>query len=425
MCIVKNLIAIVCSGMLLTACSADTSNFISDEDATRGDQSNTPVVVTLDKVDIDVAAKTATAYGCVESEGTSAIVKRGFLLSSTDNDPRMGGKGVRAIAAGKGLGEYSKTISAVVAGKTYYLRAYAINATDTAYANVITFEQRAPKPALETYPVDIRVHRAAVVYGRFTKPSPEVTAFGCCLSTQPNPGLNDIVVTASDTCKTRGYQGEFGTYFDKLEADRLYHVRTFAITPTDTVFGGERIFKCARKGNLTWGFWYGEEEEARKAGAADRIRIALDSACYYYSNYSLLSKHMNVNYEPGVQTADCNIEGWLRFGPSSSYQWVGTTEHEIAHALGIGTASNWDSMFDASGIWKGKNANRILRAMLDDQTYNVRKSGIHFYPGGINYSSEVTSGERNSHGTTFRNERMLQLNALVLQGMRMDGLTSY
>lgn len=423
--IVKDLLAFVCTGMLLAACSADPSCLAFNEEATRGDESEAPVVVTLDRVDIDVAARTATAYGCVESEGSSAIVKRGFLLSSTEEDPHIGDNGVRSIAAGKGVGEYSKAISAVVAGKSYFLRAYAINATDTAYANIITFEQRGPKPELETAPVDIRVHRAVVVNGRFTKASPEVKTFGCCLSTQPCPGLDDIVVTASDTCKNKGYTGEFGTYFDGLEADKLYHVRTFAITSTDTIFGNERIFKCARKGSLTWGFWYGEEDEARKAGAADRIRIALDSACYYYCNYSLLSKHMNVNYEPGVQTADCNIEGWLRFGPSSSYQWVGTTEHEIAHALGVGTASNWDSMFDGSGIWKGKNANRILRAMLDDQTYNVKKSGIHFYPGGINYSTEVTSGERNSHGTTFRNERMLQLNALLLQGMRMDGLTSY
>ena len=423
--IIKNLMAIVCMGMLFAACSTDVSTIVENEEATRGEESTAPIVVTHDKVDIDVPAKTTTAYGCVESEGASDIVKRGFLLSSTDEDPHIGDKGVRSIAAGKGTGEYSKTISSVLAGKTYHLRAFAINATDTAYANVITFEQRGPRPELETFPVEIRVHRAVIVNGRFTKASPEVTSFGCCLSTQPNPGLTDKVVTASDTCKTKGYQGEFGVYFDNLEADRLYHVRTFAITPTDTVFGCERIFKCARKGSLTWGFWYGEEEEARKAGAADRIRIALDSACYYYCNYSLLSKHMNVNYEPGVQTADCNIEGWLRFGPNSSYQWVGTTEHEIAHALGVGTASNWDNMFDTSGIWKGKNANRILRAMLDDQTYLVRKSGIHFYPGGINYSTEVSSGERNSHGTTFRNERMLQLNALLLQGMRMDGLTSY
>lgn len=423
--VIKNFIAIVCTGMLLTACTADLSGLASDDDATRGDESMAPVVVTYNRVDIDVVAKTATAWGCVENEGSSAIVKRGFLLSSTEEDPHIGDSGVRSIAAGKGSGEYSKTISAVTAGKMYYLRAYAINATDTAYGGVITFEQRGPRPELETFPVEIRVHRAVIVGGRFTKASPEVKSFGCCLSTQPCPGLNDIVVTATDTCKIKGYMGEFGVYFDGLEANRLYHVRTFAITSTDTVFGGERIFKCARKGMLTWGFWYGEEEEARKAGAADRIRIALDSACYYYCNYSLLTKHMNVNYEPGVPTADCNIEGWLRFGSNSAYQWVGTAEHEIAHALGVGTASNWDSMFDAGGIWKGRHANRILRAMLDDQTYNVRKSGIHFYPGGINYSSEVTSGERNSHGTIFRNERMLQLNALLLQGMRMDGLTPY
>ena len=425
MCITKKIMPFVCASLLFVACTADPSVVAFDPEITRGNDGTAPVVVTCDKVDIDVAAKTATAYGRVESEGSSPVQKRGFLLSSTQTDPHIGDKDVRSIAAGKGDGDYSKVISAVIAGKTYYLRAYAINASDTAYANIITFVQRAPKPELETFPVTIRVHRAAIVSGRFTTASPDVKTFGCCLATHSCPDLDDVVVSAADTCKLGDCKGEFGTYFDNLEADQLYHVRTYAVTSTDTVFGNERIFKCARKGTLSWGFWSGEEDEARKAGAAERIRIAMDSACYYYSNYSLLTKHMNVNYEPGVQTADCNIEGWLRFGPGSSYQWVGTAEHEIAHALGIGTASNWDSMFDANGIWKGVNANRVLRAMLNDQTYNVRKSGIHFYPGGINYSTEVTSGERNSHGVTFRNERMLQLNAMVLQGMRMDGLTSY
>lgn len=427
--ILSELLASVVGIILLSACSESLVEDVTPSSATRDGSSAAPTVITIDTIDIDVVAKTVKAYGRVLSEGTSAVTKRGFLLSSTTDQPVLGMKaseGVRTIAAGKGIGDFNKVITAVSAGKTYYLRAYAINATDTAYANVFRFEQRGPRPEVETYPVELRVHKAAIVYGHFKKAG-DIVSFGVCLSHAPNPTVDDLCETAADTCKVKGMTGEFGVLFDGLDSDRLYHTRAFAISSTDTVYGEERIFKTARKGTVNWAFWSGEEEDARVNGngADTRIRTAMDSACYYYNNYTTLDKWINVNFEPGVQTADCNINGWMRYGPGVSYQWVGTAQHEISHALGVGTSSNWNSLFDSSGLWKGKHANRVIRACFNDQSYFIHLSGVHFYPGGINYSSEVSSGEKNTHGFVINGKRMLISNAFILHGMRMDGMTNY
>lgn len=423
------LLSVLSGLLLLSGCSKESLDETLDAALTRDDTNSAPTVVTIDTVDIDVVAKTVKAYGRVVSEGSSAVTKRGFLLSSTTDLPVLGMKaseGVRTISVGKGIGDFNKVITAVAAGKTYFLRAFAVNETDTAYANVFSFDQRGPRPEVETYPVELRVHKAAIVYGHFIKSS-DLVSFGVCLSHEPNPTLDDICEYAADTCKIKGMTGEFGVLFDELDSERLYHARAFAISSSDTVYGQDRIFKTARKGTVNWGWWGTEEEDARVNGnGADvRIRIAMDSACYYYNNYTTLDKWINVNYEPGVQTADCNIDGWMRYGPGSSYQWVGTSQHEISHALGVGTSSNWNSLFDSSGLWKGKNANRIIRACFNDQSYYIHISGVHFYPGGINYSSEVNSGEKNTHGFVIKGKRMLISNAFILHGMRMDGMTTY
>jgi len=132
-----------------------------------------------------------------------------------------------------------------------------------------------------------------------------------------------------------------------------------------------------------------------------------------------------VEYNTGVQTADCSYGGWIRFGPNSRYQWVGTAQHETAHGLGVGTAGNWRTLIDYNGErkWTKPVATRTLRAVMNDQTLRISADGAHFWPGGINQREEVTNGTANSYGVYVKNERMLRCNAMILNGMQIDGLS--
>ncbi len=357
---------------------------------------------------------------------------RGIVYSETNQEPslRRNAESIRVAML-----EDSLKKTGFELGKTYYLRAYGMivnddRTRDTIYGEVRSVTLHAQASKLVTYPVTNRVRVAAIVLGAFEEYG-DIKEYGAVLGKNPNPTIeNDTKVAAADL---QAGTYKFGVFFDHLEPLTLYHTRTYAIQADGVViYGNDRIFQTTRGGNYTWS-WASNEEGARNAitdgvSAYDRITEAMDSAQYYYTNYSNLNKHISVEYNEGVPTADCAITGWMRFGKELRYQWVGTAQHEISHAMGVGTASNWRTLIQYdSGVrqWSRPIANEALQVMLKDMTQVIHGDTQHFWNGGINQREEVTNGTTNSHGVTIRNADMLKANALILNGMREDGLTSY
>lgn len=117
------------------------------------------------------------------------------------------------------------------------------------------------------------------------------------------------------------------------------------------------------------------------------IRKAMDSAVGYYNRYTSLRKSLHVQYNSGVATADGSSNGTIRFGSSRSYMQVGTAMHEIAHTVGIGTTSAYTALM-VGGQWQGPEGIAALKA-LDGDAAILKGDGMHFWPYGINYESEV------------------------------------
>ncbi|MBQ8607998.1 MAG: hypothetical protein IJ417_07415 [Bacteroidaceae bacterium] len=418
------------AGMLLFALAGCSNNGDSpfDETQLQATKADNQLIVRMDAPS-DITSRTAVFTGYVDSDGGSEFKESGFLFSNSNENPALDNMtGVRRRRVYTlSDNSFIVNISALLPEQLYYVRAYAINQTDTAYSDIQTFQTIVAPPSVETLPVYTRLKVAAIAAGKFTSAGDELKSYGVCISRKPLPIVSNkdgnSFVEAADTAKDASMRGEFGVFFDNLEPNTLYHIRAYAINSRDTVYGNDRIFKTSRGGSLTWG-WV-NEQEALDAGARDRIAIAMDSAKFYYENYSNLQKYIYVQYNTGVQTADCNIEGWMRYGPNERYQWVGTAQHEISHAMGVGTASNYNAMFKSDGTWKEYRATQALRVMMSDMTQTLKISGVHFWPGGINQKEEVTNGTNNSYGVNIRNERMLKLNAIVLSAMREDGLTTY
>ena len=357
----------------------------------------------------------------------------GFSYSKTNPQPGWGSaqesqrKSVRNINE---TGYFSTDIKLTI-DQRYWIRAYAVvqntttQAKDTIYGEPIEVQLQKQLPTLETLPVTNRARLGACVFAKFTGVGNQgLSKWGVCYSTSHTPTANGLVETARDTCKTKGYEGEFGVFLQQLQPKTLYHVRAFAITANkDTVYGQERIFRTTLGGRYSW-HWARNYEGAVAAGAAERISVAMDSAAYYYNNYSNLYLSASVEYNEGVQTADCSYGGWIRFGKVERYQWVGTAQHETAHGLGVGTAWNWQTLLNYNGdrIWTGKCAQRTLRAVMHDQTQNLKGDGMHMWPGGINQREEVTNGTSNSYGESIKNERMLRSNAMICNALQIDGL---
>jgi hypothetical protein len=146
---------------------------------------------------------------------------------------------------------------------------------------------------------------------------------------------------------------------------------------------------CTPTGHITYTLAQAANPTATQQSAYDAITCAMDGAVAYYNCNTTITKQLNVSYNASVATADGNINGSIRFGGTSYMECV-TGMHEIAHAVGIGTASNWGT-YSVNGVFTGTNAIAQLRAITGNPSDVLYSDTQHFWPYGLNYTSEAKS----------------------------------
>jgi hypothetical protein len=114
-----------------------------------------------------------------------------------------------------------------------------------------------------------------------------------------------------------------------------------------------------------------------------QIVYAMDGAVAQYNRHGTFNKHLYVNYNPAVPTAQASYNGTIDFGGQIGYR---TALHETAHALGVGTIANWSANLQ-SGIWTGSNGAQQIHA-FDGPSAVINSDGTHFWPYGLNYDNE-------------------------------------
>ncbi|MFF8934036.1 hypothetical protein ACF08O_04680 [Streptomyces paradoxus] len=151
----------------------------------------------------------------------------------------------------------------------------------------------------------------------------------------------------------------------------------------------------AAAATITWSLVRASNPTADQRSAYDLITKAMNAAVARYNNLSDLGKTITVRYEPGVPTADGNINGTIRFGSNRSYMNERTALHEIAHTIGVGTSSGW-SRLGGSGTWTGGQATALVR-QYDGSGARISTGGGHFWPYGLNYDSEWSGTAADRH----------------------------
>ena len=96
-----------------------------------------PIVDTLPAGEVN--GTTAKLHGAVMDKGGRAPTEFGFLLSSRPN-PKENAVGVIRLAAESNASSFSTVASDLMAGKTYYFRAFAVNAEGIGYGFEESFE---------------------------------------------------------------------------------------------------------------------------------------------------------------------------------------------------------------------------------------------------------------------------------------------
>jgi hypothetical protein len=155
--------------------------------------------------------------------------------------------------------------------------------------------------------------------------------------------------------------------------------------------GGSSSGECAFEGRITYDLNGPENWPGDVPGL---LQGAMDEATFYYNCYADFEKHLTVNYNPDVPTAEANVDGWMSFGANRGYMQVATAMHEISHTLGVGFAP-WQELI-SDGIWVGPAVENFMMNLpaeeRDSGEYSgrdyIRADDQHFWPYGLNQASE-------------------------------------
>ncbi len=166
-------------------------------------------------------------------DGGDSILSRGLCWGTSIN-PDLSDS---VISIGNGLGVFTGKITGLTPNTTYYVRAYALNSSDTAYSENIEFIS-VSKPVLTTKSVSGITLNSAVCGGIVTDDGGvSVITRGVCWSMVPNPATDDnITVNGLGT-------GSFTSSVTGLIPNTNYYIRAYAINSIGTAYGDERIFK--------------------------------------------------------------------------------------------------------------------------------------------------------------------------------------
>ncbi|HEY7772604.1 MAG TPA: hypothetical protein VIC26_05460 [Marinagarivorans sp.] len=195
--------------------------------------------------------------------------------------------------------------------------------------------------------------------------------------------LNQLRASGLDITRTNHI---FVLQPDWFQQDQNVTVQIDNLKLTPTVERPPIAEGCLAAGNMSYTLSRAANPTADQQEAYDLITAAMDRAIENYNCYSNLSRHLSVQYNPSVQTADGSTNGNIRFGSRASMHHV-TAMHEIAHTFGAGGSNTFRGLV-VDGIFTGPTATAKVKELTGDSSEELHSDGTHFWPFGLNYISE-------------------------------------
>ena len=293
-----------------------------------------PIVTT--NIVTDITYTTATCGGNVVYEGNSAVTARGVCWSTSAN-PTVENSHTED---GSDQGSFVSTLTDLTSGTTYHVRAYAINSTDTAYGEEVSFTA-IRVPTVTTTSISSIASTTATSGGNVTADGgANVTARGVCWSTSHNP-------TTSNSKTTNGTGiGSFTSSLTGLTAGTTYYVRAYATNSAGTAYGNEVSFTTTIPDGSSCG-------TCRDYDGNNYSTVQIGNQCWMKSN--LRTKH----YADGTA-----IQAYVQGNPSTPY----TTPYYFSFKYAVS-----GSALNASTYGYGYNGTAVMK---NASSSNSNPSGV-------------------------------------------------
>jgi hypothetical protein len=168
------------------------------------------------------------ADGKVFDAGGTSIIKRGFCYAINPN-PTMSDS---VVLVSGGIGDFTGIFKNLIAGETYYIRAYAINSFGVAYGNELSLMLQDTLPVLTTLSVADLTDVSFRSGGKYIRnKSQNISKKGLCWSTIGIPTVN------SNTTNNGFGSDDFSAVIDGLSGNTTYFLRAYAINNIGIGYG--------------------------------------------------------------------------------------------------------------------------------------------------------------------------------------------
>lgn len=184
----------------------------------------------------DIAATSVVCKGEVLSDCGVTVSARGFVYGTT---PLPTLEGDNVVTNGRGLGQYSSSISGLTPSTSYYVRTYATNASGTIYGAQQSFTTTDGLPTIGTnvQVTDIQASHATFSGNIQDAGGASLTACGVCWSsTSATPTITDS--HSSEVPRT----GQFTSQLINLSPSTTYYARAYATNQFGTSYSNVVTF---------------------------------------------------------------------------------------------------------------------------------------------------------------------------------------
>ena|GEM_PF-928904 len=194
-----------------------------------------------------ILSTTASSGGNITSDGGDAVSSRGVVWN-TSTLPIIALS--TKTSDGTGSGVFSSSLTGLIPGTLYYVRAYATNSIGTSYGNEVSFTTNAIAPTLTSTAITSILSTTASSGGNITSDGGDaVTSRGVVWSSFTN---SPTISTHEGITSNGNGVGVFVQIINSLCPGTTYYVRSYATNSIGTSYGNLQTFTTNNSSGDIW-----------------------------------------------------------------------------------------------------------------------------------------------------------------------------